>query len=140
MHAVVDRQVLEDGEVELVVHQRVGHVAREAGVAFQGRNGARSQALVRDRVLDAHAQRESRVVIEEKRGRVIVVEEHEHVGLLLIEPGFDRLIASEERSPVGVVLLVAVVGAADGGDVRGADAAEDFCHGGNSWGMMGPAK
>src|SRR5207249_4510022 len=76
----------------------------------------------------------------EKRGRVIVVEEHEHVGLPLREPGFDRLIAAEKRTPVGIVLLIAVVGAADRGDVRGADAAEDFCHGRNSEGMMGLAR
>ena len=95
MHAVVDRQVLENGDIELLVHQHIGHVAREAGVAFQRRNDARSQAFVRDRVLGAYAQRESRIVIEEKRGRVIVVEEHEHVGPSLCEPGFDRFIAPE---------------------------------------------
>src|SRR5216684_4035351 len=95
---------------------------------FQGWNGPRPEALVGDAVLVAHAQREGRVVIEEKSGGVIVEAEEQHVGLALGEPLRHRLVALEQRLPVRVVLLALVESDADGRDMRGADAADDFRH------------
>src|SRR5437773_11891246 len=104
MQAVIERQILEDREVELVVHQRAGYVPRQRSMPFQGWNRARPEAFVGDAVLLAHAQREGRVVVEEKSGGVIVEAEEQHVGLALGEPAGDRLVAPEERLPVRVVL------------------------------------
>src|SRR5882762_10210930 len=95
---------------------------------FQGWDGARPEAFVGDAVLVAHAQREGRVVVEEKSGGVIVEAEEQHVGLALGEPAGDRLVALEQRLPVRVVLLALVESDADSRYVRGADAADDFCH------------
>ncbi len=125
---MVDRQVLPDRDVEFVVHERIGHVPRQGRMAFERRHGARAQAFVRDRILGGDAERESGIVVEEESGRVIIVEKHEHVGLLLREPPLDRLVALEERRPVGVALLLAVVSRADGGHVRRAYSADDSRH------------
>lgn len=128
MAAVIDRQLLEHGEVEFLVHERLGHVAGERRVALQRRHRPRPEALVGDGVLRAHAQREGRVVVEEEGRRVVVVEEHQHVGLAGGEPRRDRLVALEQRSPVGILALAPVVRHRDRGDVGGADAADDSSH------------
>src|SRR5882762_5139527 len=95
---------------------------------FQGWDGARPEAFVGDAVLVAHAQREGRIVIEEKSGGVIVEAEEQHVGLALGEPLRHRLVALEQRLPVRVILLALVESDADSRYVRGADAADDFRH------------
>ena len=128
MQAVVERQALEDRQVELVVDQRPRDVARQRRVSLQRRDLAHAQALVGDAVLVAHAERERRVVVEEERGGVVVEAEEEHVGLLLGQPLRHRLVALEQRRPVRVVLLALVERHRDGGDVRGADAADDARH------------
>ena len=130
MQPVVERQVLEDGQVELVVDQgpsRRGATAPRgpcSGGIFRD-----AEAFVGDPVLVAHAERERRVVVEEERRGVVVEAEEQHVGLLLGEPLRHRLVALEERLPVRVVLLAPVERHRDRGDVRGADAADDARHG-----------
>src|SRR5205814_2884805 len=128
MQPVIERQILEDREVELVVHQRAGNMPRKRSMPFQGWNRARTEALVGDAVFLAHAQREGRVVVEEKSGGVIVEAEEQHVGPALGEPLRHRLVALEQRLPVRVVLPALVESDADGRHVRGADAADDFRH------------
>ena len=113
--AVVERQVLEDRQVELVVDQRARDVARQRRVALERRDLAHAQAFVRDGVLVAHAEREGRVVVEEERGGVVVEAEEEHVGLLLRQPFRHRLVALEERRQSGSFCLplsnaIAIVG------------------------------
>src|SRR5882762_4171048 len=95
---------------------------------FQGWNRARPEAFVGDAVLLAHAQREGRVMVEEKSGGVIVEAEEQHVGPALGEPRRHRLVALEQRLPVRVVLLALVESDADGRHVGGADTADDFRH------------
>ena len=63
--------------------ERRGDVAGELGVALDRRQLARPAALIGHRVLLADAEREVRVVVEEERGDVVVVDEEQHVGLLL---------------------------------------------------------
>src|SRR5689334_5590550 len=67
-------------------------------------------------------------MIEEESRGVVVEAEKKHVGLLFGEPSCDRLVALEERLPVGIVLLALVERDADGRHVRGADPANDPCH------------
>jgi hypothetical protein len=87
-----------------------------------------SGGTVGDRELVGDAEREGRIVVEEEGAGVVVVEEHQHVRLLLRQPRLDRLITLEQRDPVRIVLLAAVVGAGDGGNVGSADAADDVGH------------
>ena len=80
---MVERLALEEGHVELVGHQRCADVRGERRVALDRRQVAGAAALVGDRVLLADAEREGRVVVEEERRDVVVVDVEQHVGLLL---------------------------------------------------------
>src|SRR5437667_11810949 len=99
MQPVIERQILEDREVELVVHQRPGNMPRQRSMPFQGWNRARPEALVGDAVLLAHAQREGRVGVEEKRGGVIVEAEEQHLWRALVEALRHRPVALAWRPP-----------------------------------------
>ncbi len=125
---VVQRLVLEVGQVELVGDQALGDVRGERGVSRHRGQAAGAAALVRDGVLLADAQRERRVVVEEERRDVIVEDVDDRVGPVLLEPGGHRLERPEDRGPVGVVLLVLVVGKANSRRVRGGDATDDPGH------------
>jgi hypothetical protein len=112
--AVVQALALEERQVELVRDQRVGDVSSQFRVALQRWQLARTAAFVGDRKFFAHAQREVRVVVEEERRDVVVVDEEQHIRLVLFQPFLHRLVALEDRRPDRVVLLVGVVGEADG--------------------------
>ena len=114
---MIEALLLEERQVELIRGEAVGHVAREGGVALDGRQIARAAAFVGHPVLLADAQREVRVVVEEERGDVVVVDEEQHVGLLLGEPSLDRLVAGKDGRPHRILLLLRVEREADGGRV-----------------------
>src|SRR5262249_5948867 len=113
-------------EIELVGREAIRDVPRQRGMPFYLRQWPRAAAFIGHPVFRAHAQREMRVVIEEERRDVIVVDEEQHVGLLLGQPAFDGLVAREDGRPHRVLLLFRVEREADGGGVRGGDAA-DYC-------------
>ena len=71
---MVERLVLEERHVELFGHQRLTDVMREARMPGDRRQVARAAAFVGDLVAVADAERERRVVIEEERRDVIVVD------------------------------------------------------------------
>jgi len=96
---VVERAMLEDGDVELVGHERRGDPGGEPGIAAHRRQRARPAALVRHRVRFADAERERGIVIEEEGGDVIVEDEEEHVGLPQSEPVLHRAEGVEDRLP-----------------------------------------
>ena len=125
---VVKRLALEVGQVELVGDQAGGDVRGELRVALDRGQVAGAAALVGDRVLLADAEGEGRVVVEEERRDVVVEDVDDRVGLLLAEPVLDRLERLEDRRPGRVVLLVLVVGEANGRRVRCRNAADDPGH------------
>ena len=92
------------------------------------RQVALAAAFVGHLVLLANAQREGRVVVEEERSDVVVVDEEQHIGLALGNPLLHRLEGLEDGRPDRVVLLVAVEGETDGRRVGCGDGANDFCH------------
>ena len=126
--AVVQRPVLEERHVELIRHQAAPQVCGEFRVALHAGQVARARAFVGHGPVRAHAQREGRVVVEEERGDVVVVDEQQHVGLALVHPTAHGVEGFEDGRPHRVAALVAVVGEADGGRVRGGDAADDGGH------------
>src|SRR5438876_1132850 len=89
---------------------------------------ARSPCTWCDRPLGPYAQHERRIVVEEERGDVIVVDPQQDLWTLLGEPRRQRREVLEDRRPYRVVALVAVVREANGRRVRGGDAADDACH------------
>ena len=127
--AVVEAPALEERHVELVGHQRLADVAGQRAVALDRGQLAEAAAFVGDLPLLAHAQHEGRVVVEEERRHVVVVDQEQHVRLLLLQPGLDRLIGFEDRLPDRVFLLLAVQREADGGGVGSGDHAHDTGHG-----------
>jgi len=128
IHAMVEGALLEDREVELVVHQRIDEMGGKARMPLDPRQRALARALVGDLEFRARAEREGGIKVEEEAGEMVVVEENKHVGLLLGEPARHRLVALEQRRPCGIVLLALVVGEAYGRHVRGADASYDSRH------------
>jgi hypothetical protein len=125
---VVQRQALEDRQVELVRHQGAREMPRQRRVPLEGRDASRTDSFVRDRVFVADPQREGRIVVEEERAGVVVEAEEEDVGLLLGEPCRHRPIGLEQRRPGRVLLPGLVERHADGGYVGAADAADDAGH------------
>jgi hypothetical protein len=100
---VVEALGLKEGEVALVRDEPVRDVLRERGMSLDGRKRPRSAAFVRHGKRIREAQREVRIVVEEKRSDVIVVDVEQHVRLLLLEPRTHRGEALEYRSPDGIV-------------------------------------
>jgi hypothetical protein len=70
-------------------------------VPGQRRQVARAAAFVGHLVLLAHAERESRVVVEEERGDVVVVDHEQHVGLALRQPARTGAKASKMGAQTG---------------------------------------
>ena len=126
--AVVQRPMLVERHVELVRHERMPEVGRELGMTLDRRQVARPAAFVGHVPLGPDAQRERRVVVEEERRDVVVVDHEQHVGPLLGQPVRQRREVPEDRRPDRIVLLVLVVGEADGRRMRRGDAADDACH------------
>ncbi len=126
--AMVERLVLEERHVELVGHQRAADMRGQRRVPLDRRQGARAAALVGHFPSRADAERERRVMVEEERGGVIVVDHQQHVGPLFLDPGRERREVLEDRRPDGIVALVLVEGETNRRSVGGGDAANDSGH------------
>jgi hypothetical protein len=126
---MIERSMLEEGHVELVRHQRASDVRSEIRMAVDRRKITRAGTFIRDVPLGSHTQRECRVMVEEKRRDMIVVDHEQHVRTLVGEPRAERREVFEDWRPHGVVALVAVVRKADGRRVGGGNAANDSGHG-----------
>lgn len=103
--AVVDGFVLEYGQIEFVIDQAFGDMRLQLHVAANRRQVAQPCAFVGNREALAHAQREGGVQIEEERRATVVVEEHQHVGLLLDQPRGHRRVTVEQRLHTGSCCL-----------------------------------
>jgi hypothetical protein len=103
-------------------------VLRQREVAADRRQRPHAEAFVGDGVLGRAAHREGRVLVEEEIRAVIVVGHHDRVDAQVAQPVAHRDVGIEERLPCGRAGLAAVVGAAHGRNVRGADAGDDASH------------
>ena len=103
-------------------------MAGQRTVTAHCRQITRATTFVGHFIFFAHAQRKSRVVIEEERGHMIVVDHEQHIGLALLDPLLHRLEAFKNRSPDRVVLLVAIDGKANGGGMRCGYRTDDVGH------------
>ena len=97
---MIERLVLEEGHVELVGHQRMSDVRGERGMALDRGQIARTGAFIGDMPFRSHSERERRVMIEEERGDVIVIDHQENIRALLGEPGGQRREVLEDRKSV----------------------------------------
>jgi hypothetical protein len=126
---MIEGLVLEERHVELVGHERRANVVRECRVALHRWQVARAATFVGHRVLLVDAESKGRVVVEEERGDVVVVDHDEHVGLGVADPLLDRHVCLEDGRPDRIVLLLLVVGEPDGGCVRRCHCSDDPGHG-----------
>ena len=127
-HAMVERHLLADRRIELIVHQRPREVPGEIRIARQVRQRPFPPALIRLGVRRADAEGEGRVSVEEKLVHVVVVNDQEQIRPHLIQPLPGRNVTIEQRRPHRLLLLSAVPGHADRGRVGGADAADHCRH------------
>src|SRR5258706_6848390 len=125
---MIERLVLEEGQVELFHHQTCPDVLREFRVTSYRRQPWGAPTFVGDHIFPINAECEDRIVVEEKRGHMVVEDIDQCVGALLLEPGANGLEVLEYGSPGRVVLLVRVVGETDRRGMRYGDSTDDCCH------------
>ena len=122
-YAVVNLDTL--GEVFDAGSEVTPDVLRERGIALDRQQATCAAAFVGRVPGGADAERERRVMVEEERGDVIVVDDQQRVRPLLGKPCADRLISLEDGLPDRIGALVGVVCKADRGRVRRGDGADD---------------
>jgi DNA-binding transcriptional LysR family regulator len=122
---MIECSVLEERHVELVGHQRIPDVRRELWMSLDRRQVSRTAAFIGNLPLGPHTQCECRVMVEEERRGVIVVDYQQHIRALLLEPYRQRCEVLKDRHPRRVVALFAIEREADSRRVRGGDATDD---------------
>ena len=117
--AVIDLQVIDDGQVKVLLNDRLRNVRGQARVALDLGHGARAVAFVGRLELGGGADGKGGDHAQVKVGGVVVVDEEDHVGRVLFHPLFAGLEAFEHGGPVIVAGLAVVHRRADGRYVRG---------------------
>jgi hypothetical protein len=69
------------------------------------------------------------IVIDEERRHVIVINEEQHIRLLLRQPAPDGFVAFEDGSPVRVFFFMGIERKPDRGCMGAGDSADDLGHG-----------
>ncbi len=122
---VIDRHLVDQGEVEVVSDQRVSDVRREFGVALDTWDGTRPVPFVRRRVRRPGAEHEGRDERQVERCRMVVVDQEDDIGHVVPLILLGELVALEDRPPIGLLGLVVVHRRTDGRNVRGEHRARD---------------
>ncbi len=105
--------LVHDGEIELIQDQRLRQVRCELWMPLNDRHWSRPPALIGGLKLRRTAKRERGNQLERECGRVIVVDEDDHIDLLLGNPLLGEFKTLEYRLPIGFVGLAQVDGSAD---------------------------
>jgi hypothetical protein len=127
--AVVHVHLVDDGEVEVLLDDRLGDVRGQVRMADDGGHRARAPALVGRLKLRRGADGKGGNHLQAEGGGVVVVDQEHDVGLVVLHPLLGEFVALEDRLPVGFLGLAQVQGRADGGHVRGVDGCGDAGHG-----------
>ncbi len=120
--AVVDLHPVDDGEIEIILDHGLRDMRRELRMADHLGHRTRAPALVGYRKLGRGADRKGRDDIEAEGVGVIVVDEENHVRLVILQPLLGEVVALEDRLPIRLGGLAEVERGADGRNVRGVDA------------------
>ena len=67
-------------------------------------------------------------MVKEERCDMVVEDVEQHIGLLFLQPGLDRLEALENRRPGCLVLFIVIDCEADGWGVRDRKTTNNTCH------------
>jgi hypothetical protein len=125
---VIDRHRVDDRHVEFVEDAALRDVPGEIGVPLHFRHRARPPALVGDREAVGAADREGRDEGHVERRGVVVIDQDHDIGFGVALIGARKLVAGEDRLPIGLVRLPVVHRRADRGDVARRDACGDAGH------------
>jgi hypothetical protein len=111
---VIESLPLEVGQIELIGNQSVGDMLGELRMSGDRGEFPRPATLIGNPESIPYAESELRVVIEEERGDVVVVDEEQHIGLLFRQPTLDGRVGLEDRCPHRIALFVSIQRKADG--------------------------
>jgi hypothetical protein len=126
--AVIDVHLVDDGHVEFVEDAALRDVPGEIGVALDHRHRARPPAFIGRPELLGASDREGRDDAHVECRGVVVINQYDDVGLLLLLESLHPIIAIEHGLPVDVARLAVVESGADGGDVAGRNASGNARH------------
>ena len=126
--SVVDAHLVDHRHVELVENKGLGEVTGQLGMTLNDGDGSWPEAFIGDGELVGASDGERGDDLERERGRVVVVDENDDVGVFLFDPLFGPLVAGEQRCPVVGVGLLEINGRADCGYVTGGDSRGDSRH------------
>ena len=126
--AVVDVDLVDHGEVEILLDHLRGDMGRKLRIADDLRHRARAVAFVGGIEFRPGHDRESGDHLEAEGGGVIVINDEDHVGLVGLHPLLVEVVAGENRLPVIFLGFAKVEGGADGGDVRSVKRGGDAGH------------
>src|SRR5215470_9093881 len=126
--AVVDVELVQQGEVELVEDERLREVRGQVGMTADDRHGAGPVALVRRRELVGAAERERGDDLRCERGHVVVVDEDHHIGEIRRRPRLSPVVPGEQRLPVRLLRLAEIDRGTDGRDVACRQSGGDAGH------------
>src|SRR5665213_3578318 len=98
--AVMDVHLVDDGQVEIVLDHRLGDMRCQFRMADHVRHRARPPALVSRDEFRRSTDRKGRDDIEAESVGMIIVDEKDHIRLLILEPLFGDLVTLENRPPI----------------------------------------
>ena len=126
--AMVHVHLVDDGQVKVLLNDRLRNVRSQLGVTFNHRHRAWAPAFVGRLVLGSGADgKGGNQVRAESRGMVV---EHQknHVWFVVLHPLSREVIAREHGFPIVFLCLAQIHGRANGGHMRGVDGGGDFGH------------
>ena len=127
--AVVHIHLVDDGEVKVLLDHALRNVAGQLGVALHHGHGARAPAFIGRLVLRCSADGERGNQVQAEGRGVVVVDEEDDIGLVVLHPLPGEVVAREQRLPVVFLGLAQVHGRANGGHVRCVNGCGNACHG-----------
>ena len=125
---VVHVHLVDDGEVEVLLDDRVCNMRSEGGMAFHYGHRTRTPAFIGRLEAGGATNGKRGNDVEAESGGVVVVDQNDHVRLLLGYPFLALGIAGEDLLPVRFVRLAVVQCCTDGGHMAGGDGSSDTGH------------
>ena len=126
--AMVNIHFVHNGQVKILLNHRVGDVGGQFRMAFDHRHRARSPAFIGWLKLRGCANGKSWNHVQAEGGGMIVVDQEDHIGLVVLHPLFAIFIAFKERLPVRFLRFAQVKRGTNGWHVRGKNRSCNFGH------------
>ncbi|MNV55261.1 hypothetical protein D3C71_1474910 [compost metagenome] len=126
--AVVHGHLVDDGEVKVLLDDRLRNVRGQVRMTNDLGHGARAKALIGHFIFGSGADGERGDQVQAEGRGVVVVDQEDHVGLVVLDPLLAKVIAREHGLPVVLVGLAQVHSRANGWHMRCEHGGGDFGH------------